>query len=93
MEKLMEIKSIRSEIIDMDFSYKNVHRLMFLIYETKSKLESSNIIPNKEIALHQTNKLIQHELLELILSDTESEIKITFQNLHDNFKLVLSYFA
>lgn len=93
MEKLKALKDIRTEILMMDFSFQNLHRMMFLVFETKSILESTNTIPNKEIALDQTNKLIENELMEVIRTEGENDIKQAFNNLLDNFKLVLSYYA
>lgn len=93
MEKLKGLLDIKQEALKMDFSYQNIQRLLFLVYETKSLLESSPIIPNREIALHQTRKLIDNELIILIRSDGEHEIKIAFTNLLDNFKLILTYFS
>lgn len=93
MEKLKELRNIRKEVLDMEFSYKNVHRIMYLIYESKLLFESGSPIPNKDIALHQTNKVINHELMKLITSDGESAIKNAFDEVIDNYKLVLTYIA
>lgn len=93
MEKLKNLQDIRTETLTMEFNYKNVQRLMFLVYECRTLLESSSIIPNKEIALHQTNSLIENEVNSLICTEDEVNIKAAFGNLLSNFKLVLSYFA
>jgi len=93
MEKITELINIKQEVSNMSFTFKNVHRIMFLIYETKHLLETSITVPNKDIALHQTNKVIQHELISLIQSDTEVEIKAAFEEVVENFKLVLAYTA
>jgi hypothetical protein len=93
MEKLKELRDIRKEVLNMEFSYKNVHRIMYLIYESKFLFESGSPIPNKDIALHQTNKIISHELMKLITSDDEVSIKNAFNEVIDNYKLVLAYIA
>lgn len=93
MEKLKNLLDIKTEVLKMDFSYENVHRIMYLVYESRALLESSTVIPNKEIALDQTKKLIANEVISLICADGESHIKLAFNNLHDNFRLVLSYFT
>lgn len=93
MEKLRNLLDIKQEVLNMEFSYKNIQRLMFLVYESKSILENSTLIPNKEIALHQANKIIENELISLICTEGESDIKIAFNNLLDSHKLVLSYFT
>lgn len=93
MKNLNELRDLKQEVVDMKFDYKNVHRILYLVYKTKNLLEENNPIPNRDIALHQTNKVINQELMHLIKSDAEPEIKIAFNELIDNFKLVLAYIA
>ncbi len=93
MEKLNELRNIKKEVHKMDFNFKNTHRIMYLVYKSKQLFKDSGPIPNKDIALHQTNKLIEEELMELINSNTEKEIKNAFTDVIDNFKIVLDYIA
>ncbi|MDA3893785.1 MAG: hypothetical protein PF517_19145 [Salinivirgaceae bacterium] len=93
MEKLKDLRDIRDEVIQMSFTYKNVQRIMFLLYESKVLLESTSILPNKEIALDQTKKVIDNELMNLINSEGNDNIEAAFNLLIDNFKLVLAYIA
>ncbi len=93
MKKLENLRNIKTEVNKMDFNYKNTHRIMYLVYRSKQLFEDSGPIPNKDIALHQTNKLIEVELMELINSDSEKEVKKAFDEVVDNFKIVLDYIA
>ncbi len=93
MEKLIELRDIRKEILNMEFNFRNVQRIMHLVYATKDLFESSSAVPNKEIALHQTNKVIKYELLKLITAENEKDIKRAFEEVIENFKLVLVYIA
>jgi len=91
METLNELRKIKNEVLEMKFSYKNIQRVMYLIYKTKTLFESDSPIPNKDIALHQTNKVIQQEILKLITSEGDEEIEHAFNEVIDNYKLVLGY--
>ena len=93
MTTLKELRDIRLEVLDMKFDYKNTHRIQHLIYETRELLEQSFPIPNKDIALHQTNKVIDDELMKLIRSKSDEKIENNFKNLTESFKLVLAYIA
>lgn len=93
MKNLSELREIRQEVLDMNFDYKNVHRIQFLVYEAKELLEQNNPIPNKDIALHQTKKIISDELMKLVRSNSEDNIKHNFIEFKESFKLVLAYIA
>lgn len=93
MKDLQQLRDIRQEVLDMKFDYKNVHRIMFLVYETKNLFENNSPIPNKDIALHQTNKVVEIELMKLIKSNEEEEIEKSFNELIESFNLVLDYIA
>lgn len=93
MESLTRLREIKKEVLQMDFNYKNVHRIMYLLYETKSLFEDKYPIPNKDIANDQTKKVIAHELMKLIKADTEDEIKKAFFEVVENFKLVMAYIS
>jgi len=93
MEKLQELREIRKELLGMEFSYRNVQRIMYLIYESKKLFECASPIPNKEIAMHQINKVIKFEVNRLITSKNDAEVQLAFNELSDNFKLVLAYIA
>ena len=93
MKNLNELRDIRAEVLDMSFDYKNVHRILYLVHETKDLLDENNPIPNRDIALHQTNKVIDNEVMKLVKSGSEDDIKSSFNELVDNFKLVLAYIA
>ena len=91
MENLTTLREIRDEVNNMEFSYKNVHRIMYLVYLANSLFKSASPIPNKEIAQHQTSKVIESEVLNLIRSSNDDEVSKAFDELIDNFKLVLAY--
>lgn len=93
MENVDTLRDLKKEVLNMEFSYKNVHRIMYIVYVTKDLFQSNSPIANKDIALHQTNKVIENEIYHLIKSDTEEEIKSAFHEVIDNFKLVLAYIA
>ncbi len=93
MKNLIALREIKQEILQMEFNYQNIHRVMFLVYKCKSILEDSEPVPNKDIALDQTKKVISNEIMLLINSDSETEIIDSFEQVMDNFKLVLSYIA
>ncbi|HAM97798.1 MAG TPA: hypothetical protein DCQ26_04245 [Marinilabiliales bacterium] len=93
MESLTRLREIKKEVLQMDFNYKNVHRIMYLLYETKSLFEDKYPIPNKDIANDQTKKVIAHELMKLIKANTEDEIKKAFFEVVENFKLVMAYIS
>jgi hypothetical protein len=91
MENVDTLRDLKKEVLNMEFSYKNVHRIMYIVYFTKDLFQSGSPIANKDIALHQTNKVIENEIYQLIKSDTEKEIKTAFNEVIENFKLVLAY--
>jgi len=91
METLNELRKIKNEVLEMKFSYKNIQRVMYLLYKTKNLFESDSPIPNKDIALHQANKVIEQEMLELITSEGDKKIEDAFNEVIDNFNLVLGY--
>ncbi|MBI9068735.1 MAG: hypothetical protein JEZ09_15680 [Salinivirgaceae bacterium] len=93
MKNLQELRDIRQEVLEMSFDFKNVHRIMFLVYEAKDLFGENHPIPNKDIALHQTNKVIGDELMKLVRSKNEKEIEKNFNELIESFKLVLAYIA
>jgi hypothetical protein len=91
MKNLTYLREIKDEVLAMTFSFKNVHRIMYLTYKCKLFFEESYPIPNKDIALDQTKKLIRTELMELINANDEIEIKKAFDQTLDGLKLILSY--
>ncbi|MFA6400251.1 MAG: hypothetical protein WCX31_01290 [Salinivirgaceae bacterium] len=93
MENLSELRKIKQEVLQMDFNFKNVQRIMHLVYEAKSLLGDKHPIPNKDIALDQTKKVISNEIMKLIQAKNEKEIELAFNDVVDNFKLVLSYIS
>lgn len=93
MESMERLREIKKEVMQMEFNYKNVHRIMFLIYETKSLFEDKYPIANKDIANDQTKKIITGELMKLIKTDTEEKTKIAFSETVESFKLVLAYIS
>lgn len=91
MENLIELRTIKQEVMQMDFNYKDVHRIMCLVYRCKSLFEDTYPVPNKEIALDQTKKVIAEDVSHLIQSDSEEAIRESFGQVLDNFKMVLNY--
>jgi len=93
MENLSELRKIKQEVLQMEFTYKNVQRIIHLVYEAKVLLGDKHPIPNKDIALDQTKKVISNEIMKLIQAKNENEIELAFNEVVDNFKLVLSYIS
>ncbi len=93
MENLEQLRAIKEEVKGMQFSFKSIHRIMYLVYQTLDYLNTSTPIPNKEIALHQTQKVIDTDILNLIKSNNDEEIKTAYKNLIDNFDLVMKYIS
>jgi hypothetical protein len=93
MENLSELRKIKQEAVHMEFNYRNVQRIMYLVYQTKVLLEEKYPIPNKDIALDQTKKVISNEIMKLIKADDEETIKAAFTETIDSFKLVLNYIS
>jgi len=93
MEHLDELRNIKKEVLQMDFSFQHIHRVIFLAYKTRNLLMGNAPIPNKDIALHQINKVIDNEVHHLLTSELETDIKNNFSQVIDNFKLVLVYVA
>jgi len=91
MENLSELRKIKNEVLQMKFNYENVQRIMHLVYEMKSILEDKYPIPNKDLALDQTKKLISNELMMLIRAKNKEEIISAYNETIDSFKLVLNY--
>lgn len=91
MENLNILRSFKQETIQMDFTYKNVHRLLFMIHQSKVILEKPSPIPNKDIAHDQIIKLIKNDVSKLINSDKETDVKDSFFLTLEGFKLILTY--
>lgn len=65
---------------------------MHIAYITKKYLSSQQPIPNKEIALHQINIIIKHDLPNLILAQDCEKINKLFSVFQTNLKGALNYF-
>ncbi len=93
MESLARLREIKKEVLQMDFNYKNVHRIMYLLHETKTLFEGKYPIPNKDIAYNQTKKIIANELMKLLKANSEDDIRNAFNDVVENFKLVMAYIS
>ncbi len=93
MKNLEQLRAIKEEVKSMEFSFKSIHRIMYLIYQTQDYLNTATPIPNKEIALHQTQKVINTDVINLIKSSSDDEIKSAYKQLINNFDLVMKYIS
>jgi len=93
MKELETLRDYKNETECITFSYKSVLRIMHLIHRTKDVLTSNAQIPNKEIALHQINKIIDSDINKIMHCTTEDEIKESFIDLIKVYSIVLNYFT
>ncbi len=93
MKNLEQLRAIKEEVKNMQFSFKSIHRIMHLVYQTQDFLNTTTPIPNKEIALHQTQKVINTDILNLIKSNSDKEIETAYKKLITNFELVMKYIS
>lgn len=91
MNNLEELRKIKEEVNNMPFSYENVHRIMHLVYVSKELFQASTPVPNKEIALHQINRISENDFNEIIKSNDSKNLKAAFGNLQNNFNVALNY--
>lgn len=93
MKELEMLRDMKKETGSTEFSYKSVLRIMHLIHQTKDILSITAPIPNKEIALHQVNKIIESDINKIMHCKTEDEIKEAFNDLLKVYSVVLNYFT
>lgn len=91
MNHLEELRKIKGEVENMKFSYENVHRMMHLVYISKEHLSSTAPIPNKEIAHHQVCRIANIDFEQIVKSSNKNELQKAYNELVDNFIVVLNY--